>query len=331
VTEGRVPSRTKPRPLVSVVIGVHNDARYLREAMDSVLRQEGVEFEVVIVDDGSSDGTAAMLSEYARRDERVRVMRQENQGLTAALVRGCAEARGDYIARQDADDRSEPGRLRTLARMLDADEGLAMASSGYRAIGPEGEILYDSIHHMDSAEATRRLLHKRSGPIHGTVMFRRTAYEAVKGYRLAFYYAQDSDLWLRLGEVGRIAYAPEVLYCYRWSPKAVSVAWRDVQKRFGDLTHVCRAARLRNEDEGPVLLQAAALGVEARAARTQAKNPLLLARGYYFIASALLSRGDLRAARYLVASLRADPRRGAAWAKLLGMPLLLPLGRWRRW
>src|SRR5947208_3071693 len=96
---------------VSVVTAVYNGGRYLRPALASILEQDGVALELVVVDDGSTDDTAAILDELARRDERVRVLRQPNQGLTDALVRGCSEARGEFIARQDADDVSLPGRL----------------------------------------------------------------------------------------------------------------------------------------------------------------------------------------------------------------------------
>ena len=105
-------------PLVSVVMSVFNGGDYLQTALESVLDQEGVDFEFVVVDDGSTDGSAAKLAEIARRDARVRVIRQENAGLTRALMRGCSEARGDFVARQDGDDLSCAGRLARQARVL---------------------------------------------------------------------------------------------------------------------------------------------------------------------------------------------------------------------
>src|SRR5438046_4713104 len=96
-------------PEISVVVGVYDGQRYLRESLSSVLDQAGVSLEVVVVDDGSTDASPVILEEFARRDNRVHVIRQENQGLTKALQRGCAAARGALIARQDADDLAWPG------------------------------------------------------------------------------------------------------------------------------------------------------------------------------------------------------------------------------
>jgi glycosyltransferase involved in cell wall biosynthesis len=91
-------------PDVSVVMSVYNDATYLCGAVESILIQEGVSFEFIIIDDGSTDGSGQILDEYAAKDSRIRVVRQQNRGLTRALIAGCAMARGKYIARQDSDD-----------------------------------------------------------------------------------------------------------------------------------------------------------------------------------------------------------------------------------
>src|SRR4051812_12365063 len=114
-------------PVVSVVTSVHNGAAYLRDSLHSVLDQEGVAFEVIALDDGSTDGTPDILRQLAAGG-RLRVISQENQGLTRALHTGCLAARGEFIARHDADDRSLPGRLAKQAALLRADPSLSMAS-----------------------------------------------------------------------------------------------------------------------------------------------------------------------------------------------------------
>src|SRR5262249_7347389 len=128
-------------PEVSVVVGVYDGERYLRESLSSVLVQAGVSLELVVVDDGSTDATSSILNEFARRDNRLHVIQQENQGLTRALQRGCAAARGEFIARQDADDFSWPGRLRAQVGLFRADSRLVLAWSRSRIVGPEGETL----------------------------------------------------------------------------------------------------------------------------------------------------------------------------------------------
>ena len=92
-------------------MSVYNGASNLAATMDSILSQEGVEFEFIVVNDGSTDATGEILDDYARRDNRVRVIHQENTGLTRALIRGCAAASGEFIARQDAGDVSLRGKI----------------------------------------------------------------------------------------------------------------------------------------------------------------------------------------------------------------------------
>ena len=97
-------STTSAPPRISVVMSVYNDERYLRQSMESILGQEGVDLELIVIDDGSTDESPTILDEYARQDSRIRLMRQENRGLTMALIRACADAKGEFVARQDAVD-----------------------------------------------------------------------------------------------------------------------------------------------------------------------------------------------------------------------------------
>src|SRR5262245_6785124 len=96
---------------VSVVMSVYNGASNLPATINSILSQEGVALEFIVVNDGSTDKTGEILDDYARRDNRVRVIHQKNTGLTRGLIRGCDAARGEFIARQDAGDISLPERL----------------------------------------------------------------------------------------------------------------------------------------------------------------------------------------------------------------------------
>src|SRR5262249_52832345 len=105
------PQGMKTYPEVSVVMSVYNGASHLAATLDSVLSQEGVELEFIVVNDGSTDKAGEILDDYARRDGRVRVIHQQHTGLTYALIRGCAAATGEFIARQDAGDVSLAGRL----------------------------------------------------------------------------------------------------------------------------------------------------------------------------------------------------------------------------
>jgi glycosyltransferase involved in cell wall biosynthesis len=275
-----------------------------------------------MINDGSTDQSGRILGEYRSCGRCIRVISQENQGLTKSLIRGCAEARGKFITRQDADDVSMPGRLAALYSLITSTDKIVMASSWSRCIGPEGEILCEIRRPEDAEEATRQLLNERQGPPgHGSVMFRKDAYDKVGGYRKEFYYGQDSDLWLRLGEKGLIAYVPSFLYAYRFSPTEISCAEKDIQKQFGEIGQLCRTARQRGEPEAELLRQASRLTDQVLGQRVR-KGPRRghrhrIAEGNYFIGSGLLKRGDPRAAVYFRQAIKAYPLHWRAWARLL--------------
>jgi glycosyltransferase involved in cell wall biosynthesis len=282
---------------------------HLRRSLESVLGQEAVDFELIVVDDGSTDRTPSILSDMAATDQRVRVLRQENRGLTQALMLGCSHARGEFIARHDADDVSLPGRLSKQLVLLRSCPRVSFVSCWARALGPQDEVLFETTRPSDSRQATELLRGQRQGPCgHGSVMFRRSDYERVGGYRREFYFAQDTDLWLRLSEVGELAYVPETLYVYRVATCAISSSYRSVQHTLGDLSDLCAKARQNGESEDVLLSQAASM----RPARKGSSVPDPLA-GDYFVGRCLVRRGDPRARRYLWKVLEKRPWSVGAW------------------
>lgn len=299
-------------PEVSVVMSVHNGQRYLRAALDSVVAQQGVEFELLVVDDGSCDSTPAILAEYAARDSRMRVLTTEHVGLTRALIKGCEQARGRFIARQDADDLSLPGRLCAQATLLRADARLAFVSCWAEVIGPEDESLYFEERPSDVADARDWLVRRRIGPPgHGTVMFRADAYRAAGGYRALFRYAQDSDLWVRLAWHGELAYVPQLLYRYRVQPASISATRIRVRAQYQRLVNRLHVARYAGEDEAAIIEATSLPGPSTDAAEAGSE-----AASCYFIGRCLMARGDKRGAHYLRRALRADPAHWRAWCAL---------------
>ncbi len=308
-------------PEVSVVMSVFDSAPYLESALRSILEQTDVDLEFVIVDDGSTDGSSDVLAEFAREDRRIRLLRQENRGLTRALIAGCRLAQGEFIARQDSDDLSLPSRLATQLRLIRSDGNLAFVSSSAEVMGPQGETLL--VHHRpaDKAEATRLLWSREAGPPgHGSVMFRRSTYERVGGYREAMYFAQDSDLWLRLARVGGLAYSPEVLYRYRVAPQSISGRLHPVKLAFAEIVTELHEARLAGRDEAPILARAAALRRAPEAGSSRGATSEALTN--YFIARCLLKQRDRRALSYLGRSLRDEPLYARAWVSLPQAALL---------
>jgi glycosyltransferase involved in cell wall biosynthesis len=310
---------TSHEPLVSVVLSVYNGARYLRASLESVLAQDGLEYEIIAVNDGSTDESGQILNDYAARDTRVRVLHQANKGLTRALVRGCAEARGRYIARQDADDLSLPGRFKLQSDYLAAHPSVSLAGCWTRYIGPEDELLFLWQRHEGPEEATRalradRLRDHRGLGGHGSAMFRRDDYMRVGGYRPQFYFAQDIDLWLRLTEQGHLGFVTEFLYAWRITPSSITGRYRDDQAKTVRLILEMVRQRAKGLSEDVLLDQAIRIqpGAAGHVRSTRAAS-----KGFYFIGKCLLHRGDDRCLGYLARSARLRPLQLRAWLALL--------------
>lgn len=305
-------------PEISVVMGVYNGEAYLRESLDSVLGQEGVNLELVVVDDGSSDGSVKILRDSADVDERVRVIEQENQGLTRALIRGCTAARGKYIARQDVGDVSHPQRMALQKALLDEDNSLAFVSSWTEFCGPNWEFLYSA---MGKGVATSPIyltpdaeeLRVTDGPTHhGSVMFRKSDYIKAGGYRAEFYYGQDWDLWYRMAEVGKFQIIEKPLYKARVLPSGISTNNKVQQEALAVLSMAALRQRMRGLPEEGILEQAKALrpkGVKVSGRKSNTE-------GLYFIGECLRRNGDRRALGYFKQSVRDSPLFLKAWVRL---------------
>jgi glycosyltransferase involved in cell wall biosynthesis len=308
-------------PEVSVVMSVHNDDAYLRTAVESILSQAEVDLEFIIVDDGSSDDSPRILVEYAARDDRVRIIRQENAGLTKALIAACNAASGEFIARQDADDLSLPGRLAKQVHLLRSDSRLVFVSCQAQVIAPEGEVVLSHTRPVTPEAATNLLLHGGSGPPgHGTVMFRRDAYVRAGGYRPEFYFAQDCDLWFRLAEQGLLSYRPEFLYQYRLAPGSLSGSRNPIKRLFANAVDDCRALRLKGHSEEPILAYCRTLKE-----RIHERSDASEAGTLYFLGRNLLKTHPRAAARYLLQSLVRKPFNLKGWFCLALAPMFLLL------
>ena len=291
---------------ISVVMAVYNGAADLARTLDSIVEQSERDFELIAVDDGSTDDTPSILGAYAAKDDRIRVVGQDNAGLTRALIRGCAEARAPLIARHDCGDRSHRERFaRQLACF--ADPEVVLAASATRFSSPEGETLY--VTRRDGDEARRSLLHDAAGelrsiPSHPCAMFRRDAYLAAGGYRPQFRLGQDIDLWVRMAPLGRFVVLPEELYEATFHPHSISGGSRAAQSRAAEIIVALRDHR---EEEATLLAEASRLTV-TRGHETS---------GLYFIARCLRARRSPAARRYLLRTIRRNPLHWRAWASLI--------------
>jgi glycosyltransferase involved in cell wall biosynthesis len=218
-------------PAVSVLLPVRNAARFLRPAVASVLAQTLPDFECLILDDGSTDGTARELRHLAGSDRRVRVVSRENRGLVPTLNELIARARGRYLARMDGDDLCAPHRLASQVRFLKENESCVAVGSAVDFIDPAGRRLKTMRVPLTHAGILAELLDGNGGAmIHPSVMFRATAMTAVAGYAPAFAdYGEDWDLFLRLSTRGLLANLPDVLLRYRMHPHSYNHTRREDQ------------------------------------------------------------------------------------------------------
>jgi len=211
---------TGPAPAVSVLMAVRNGAPWVREAVESVLAQTAGDLELIVIDDGSTDATLALLE--AVRDPRLRVERREVQGLTRALNRGLGLARAPLVARLDADDLALPERLARQRDFLDAHPGVGLLGTAARevdALGREVRVVRPPQHDA----ALRRALIRENPFVHSSVMLRRALCEQAGGYDEARPVAQDYDLWMRMSRATRLANLDDVLVVRRLLPGRISV------------------------------------------------------------------------------------------------------------
>jgi glycosyltransferase involved in cell wall biosynthesis len=220
-------------PAISVLLPVKNAAATLDAALASVLGQTHTAIEVIAVDDHSSDASAAILARTAARDRRVRVLAATGRGATQALNQALAAATASYVARQDADDLSSPERFARQTAFLDATPNVCAVGCGAMAIDEEGREVGPLPTRHGTGAVRDGIVSVRATPVHGAMMMRREALEAVGGYRDAFLRCQDYDLWLRLLERWDMDNLSERLYRWRLTPTSTYGARRVNQLMYG--------------------------------------------------------------------------------------------------
>ena len=279
---------------MSVVLPVWNGERFLAEAVESVLSQTLETIEVLLVDDGSTDATPDIASDFARRDRRIRVIRRGHGGIAHALNAGIAVARGRYIARMDADDISHPSRLQKQVDYLDANADCVAIGSAVEVIDEAGGHIGTRMFPEHHAEIAHALIHGWSAAIaHPTVVTRRDALLSIGGYRAHRAPSEDLDLWIRLSRIGKLANSGEPLLSYRRHSDTVCVREREGQLKMS--AEIINDARL-------------ILGLRPLRERTRSRGRNHLASYHYECARTALMTGTRAVAiRHARASIAAEP------------------------
>jgi glycosyltransferase involved in cell wall biosynthesis len=213
-------------PRVTAIVPLYNTRAYLEQALDSALAQHYRDFEVVVVDDGSTDGSGEIASSYARRfPRRVRLLQQANAGLPAARNTALQAGRGDYFALLDADDVWHPDHLALAMDAFDADPDLGLVHANIRRIDSDGRVLgVPQRHWRPDLDAYRTLALREEHVACPTAVFSREAVRQVGGFDPQFTHlgCEDRDLWLRIAERFRLRYLDHVAADYRVHARGMS-------------------------------------------------------------------------------------------------------------
>lgn len=216
---------TELNPTVTIIMPVYNVIDLVREAIQSVVNQTFTDWELLVIDDGSTDGTDAVVLECAREDKRIRVLtHRHNKGLVPTLNYGLAVARGTFIARLDGDDVWVAAeKLARQVVFLSDNPWCNLLGTAAEFAGIDG-VRMGMFNVPTTDQAIRRRILLKNPFVHSSVVMRATVVRRLGGYRPAWRHVEDYDLWLRFGLEGGVANLPEAYTLYRVNPAGITAA-----------------------------------------------------------------------------------------------------------
>lgn len=217
-------------PRLSIIMPVYNAERYVEEALKSLLSQTFDDFELIIINDGSTDNTLKILNDFLE-DKRIFIHSQSNQGVVTALNKGVKLAKGKHIARADADDYFCPTRLKIQYQFIERHSNIALLTSNFYKLYPDGFRLL-----VELPTCHNSLLHDlfiANRIMHGSVMIRKDSLLKAGGYSASWKHLEDYELWFRLTRVGQISNIPEPLSTMRIHEGSLSARYELEQVRKG--------------------------------------------------------------------------------------------------
>lgn len=227
---------------VSVVMSVYNGEKHLAKAIASILNQTFSDFEFIIINDGSNDSSELIIRKFAIQDERIMVISRENHGLTRSLNEGIKLAKGEYVARMDADDIAFPKRLEKEVDYLDNHPEVGLVSCFARVINDCDQEIGEHRPPVVHNEIRKRSFF--AGQLcHPAAVFRKTLWAELGGYDEKVLYAQDYELWFRLMAGYKVANIPEFLFYWRNSASGIGRTKEKEQRQFAQKA---RLAAIKN-------------------------------------------------------------------------------------
>ena len=238
-------------PRLSIVMACYNAMPYLPSAVDSIRQQTFEDWELIVVDDGSTDDSADWLREAASGDPRLHLCHQSNAGQNVAANRGIAMSSAQYIARMDADDVADPHRMRRQVEFLDANPAIGLVGGQIQRLGARRSGL-ESNFPLTHDQIVSLLMKNHHALCNPTVMFRRDLFEQLGGY-WQHDIAEDWDLFLRLAEVSQLANLSDVVLSYRFHTGSINGRRIVEAQLFNE--YAAESARRRLDDQPAVTMQ----------------------------------------------------------------------------
>lgn len=213
----------KEQPLISIIISTYNRANYLKRAVESILKQAYKNIELIIVDNGSIDKTFKIISEFSQKDTRIKIIiNRINLGRGKSSNKGIRKARGKYIARLDDDDYwADPKKLEKQVKFLESHADYVLAGGGMISINETGQELFRYLFPENDEDIKKSILSDNLFA-HGSVIFRKDAWEKVGGYNEEFDFPEDWDLYLKLGKLGKFYNFQEYFLYYLQGQQNIS-------------------------------------------------------------------------------------------------------------
>lgn len=209
------------KDFISVLLPVYNAEKFLAETLDSILRQTYEHFEVLAVNDGSTDDSLAILKKYAKRDSRIIVVDKKNEGIVKTLNLAAEMAGGEFLARMDADDISLPRRFELQLEAFRNHKKAVLVAGGFDVMNDDGEFLYhEAVPTKDSD--LRLAMYSRNPIAHGSVMFKNTVFKELGGYSGDCGPTEDYELWSRMIQKGEFVALGSTVFRWRVNPGGIT-------------------------------------------------------------------------------------------------------------
>ena len=268
--------RHMSKPAISVVVPVYNAGKYLATAIGSIIEQTFDDWEMVCVNDGSTDGSGEILDWFSSRDPRIRVEHQSNSGVVAAANRGHELAQAEFVCRMDADDIAMPNRLAGQLAYMRSHPDCAAVSGAILEIDSNSEPLGVQRLPLDHESIVQRLLNRRTGLFQPASMMRAEAFKKIGGFRAKYQWIEDHDLWLRMRQVGQLENTEDIVLCYRLHES--SCTWSMAELRSDLMSQLMREV---NIDRGNINVGKEAITPPARSDAGPGKWARKAIRGGY--------------------------------------------------